>query len=445
MSAMQRSAADTPTRTRSTALRTGWRIFRRVVIALVLLITLTALYLMHTPAPPPLPTSFPHWSRQPTPWRMPVRRLDALPPHTDPRNPFEIDLRGRDLSSLDLRNRAADLAWASFDTATVWPAREKLPAEFDPHRVMELGMNPGLGIRALHERGITGRGVGIAVIDMPMLITHQEYIARLRLYEDIGFSPAAAYLGDHNFATMHGCATASIAAGKTVGVAPEAELYFICVNMRNFPYLTRGCVTLRHYAVAVRRIIAINRSRPADRKIRAISLSIGWHVGANATDGAADINAAIADASAAGIFVTSSSLARTHGLKFHGLGRDPMADPDDFTAYRPGHFWGEDFNRDPSIIAGHLLVPMDHRTLAAPGADDDYAHYGSGGWSWCTPYLAGVYALAAQADPAITPHRFWPAALKTGRTITFEDSSGAHSLGTILDPPALIDSLMSHP
>ena len=64
--------------------------------------------------------------------------------------------------------------------------------------------------------------------------------------------------------------------------------------------------------------------------------------------------------------------------------------------------------------ADQLLVPMDHRTVAAPGGDNEYAHYASGGWSWCTPYIAGAYALACQVNSTLTPDQFWAAALKTG-------------------------------
>jgi hypothetical protein len=50
---------------------------------------------------------------------------------------------------------------------------------------------------------------------------------------------------------------------------------------------------------------------------------------------------------------------------------------------------------------------MDSRTTASPGATDQYVFYGIGGMSWAVPYIAGVYALAVQVDPAITPERFW--------------------------------------
>jgi hypothetical protein len=43
-----------------------------------------------------------------------------------------------------------------------------MPQDFDWERIMELGKNPGLGIRKLHTQGITGRGIGIAIIDQTL-------------------------------------------------------------------------------------------------------------------------------------------------------------------------------------------------------------------------------------------------------------------------------------
>jgi len=46
-----------------------------------------------------------------------------------------VDLRGRDVSKLDLRNAFADLDHAEYDSLTRWPERARMPADFDPDRV----------------------------------------------------------------------------------------------------------------------------------------------------------------------------------------------------------------------------------------------------------------------------------------------------------------------
>ena len=88
---------------------------------------------------------------------------------------------------------------------------------------MEWGKNSGLGILQLRAQGVTGQGVNAAVIDGPLLTEHQEYADRLQLYEEINI------LDPKWEAAPHGSAVASLALGKTVGVAPEANLYYVAM------------------------------------------------------------------------------------------------------------------------------------------------------------------------------------------------------------------------
>jgi len=362
------------------------------------------------------------------PWHSkPVTAIPQYDPNST--NPLQMDLRGRDLRGLDLRDALAGLQHADFDDRTSWPAVEKRPAGFDPGKIMELGKNPGLGLRQLHQQGITGRGVGIAILDKPLLVEHQEYAERLRFYEEIN-------IGRSRNADMHGGAVASIAVGKTVGVAPEADLYYIAKFNGdfgadgftwNFEYPARG----------ICRILEINEQLPAERKIRVISISVGW---SPEQKGYEPITEAAEKAKAAGMLVICSSVERIHGFKFHGLGRAPLADPDDANSYEPGAWWARKFYED-GRPEERLLVPMDARTTASPTGADEYVHYCRGGWSWAIPYIAGMYALAVQAEPALTPERFWALALKTGHTIELHHHGKTYQFGPILNPVGLIETL----
>jgi len=351
------------------------------------------------------------------------RPLTSLPRY-DPESvsPFQVRLQGQDLRGFDVLDRLPDLLQASFDSHTQWP--EELPEGFDPERSLELGKNPGLGLRALHEKGITGRGVSIAIIDHRLLVEHVEYADRLRLYEELhSFEPKAS---------MHGTAVASIAVGKTVGVAPEADLYYISsfwVTSNPLPWarllsrvvvfqvksargeapaepqMGREMVDFRWAARAIERVLDLNRDLPAARKIRAITIEVGWAPGQR---GYEEATAAVERAKEEGVFVVSSSLSDTHGMRFHGLGREPLSDPEDPASYQPVTAWG------PGLDEPTLLIPMDARATAAPSGEADYAFYRQGGWSWVAPYLAGLYALGCQVDPDLTPELFWETALETG-------------------------------
>lgn len=383
-----------------------------------------------TATPTLTPLTFHKIDREPAPLnfrRGAATEVSTYDPNSD--QPWQVDLRSYDLSFLDLSDALDDLMHATFDSQTTWPPAERMPSDFDWQRIMGLGKNPGLGVHSLHEQGFTGRGVGLAIIDQTLLVNHQEYADQLRLYEE------AENITEGWLVTqMHGPAVASIAVGKTVGVAPEADLYYIATNVvgadnkRDFTYVARS----------IHRILEVNQQLPAGRKIRVISISVGW---SPEETGYTEVTEAVEEANAAGIFVVSSNLEETYNFKFHGLGRAPLADPDAFESYVPGSFWAKSYSPDAAWLQERLLIPMDSRTTASPTGPNDYVFYREGGWSWSIPYIAGVYALVAQVDPAITPDRFWALALETSRTTKIEYSRQTVSFGPILDPAALIKAL----
>ncbi len=344
---------------------------------------------------------------------------------------FDYDVRSTDLSSEDLTNRLDDLLYTTYDSKTKWP--EKLPEEFNPTELMELYKNPGFNIRELHKQGITGKGVGIAIVDQTLLVDHVEYKDRIKMYEEnenAGKNPAF----------MHGAAVASIAAGKTVGVAPEADVYYIAgdlgtVNNGEFKFDFSFC------AKNIDRILEVNESLPEENKIRVISLTTGWN---SSHKGYKEITEAVKRAKEAGILVVSSSLDDTYGYRFQGLGKYPMSDADNLESYRPGSWWRDDaemFLKHSMTGPTYLYVPMDLRCTASPTGVNDYAVYSSGGWSWSIPYIAGVYALACQVKPDITYDEFWNIALETGNSIDIKINGYNYKMKKIINPVGIIDSL----
>ena len=148
-------------------------------------------------------------------------------------------------------------------------------------------------------------------------------------------------------------------------------------------------------------------------------------------------------AKAKDILVLCTSVEKIYeGFDFGGLGRSPLADPDIFGAYEPGLFLTGAFKQGRlSPNESCFWVPMDSRTTASPGGHDEYVFYREGGFSWAVPYIAGVYALAVQVDPNITPKRFWALAIKTGRIIKLNRKGKKYRFGPILDPVKLITVL----
>jgi hypothetical protein len=192
-----------------------------------------------------------------------------------------------------------------------------------------------------------------------LLTEHREYADRLRWYDEIDAAPDEP-------AGWHSTAVASIAAGRTVGVAPESDLYFVGLGMNwkgepfgNLLVAARRAVhTGLPVALAIRRILEMNRHLEPGRKIRVISISMG---GGPALLGLNQTGDAIAEARRAGLFVSTADL---------------------------------------------RLTPMGPVTIASPGGPDAYTTHQRPAGSWAIAWWAGRYALACQEDPCMTPERF---------------------------------------
>lgn len=343
------------------------------------------------------------------------------------------DLCGRDLSAADLTANLDDLLAASFDSETTWPPR--LPLAFSPEHVMELGRNPGLGLRELHSQGITGRGVGVAVIGPALLVEHTEYVGRLRLYEELHCADTAA--------TPYGAAAASLAVGRTVGVAPEAALYYLAeTHTTGRPALSGEPkagqpVDLRSLARSIHRLRDTNRRLPGDRKIRVIAIPAAWE----ATDVAyQELAAAVWAAEEDGMFVISGSLGAERGLRFAGVARDPLDDPDDLASYEPP-LRTQLAPRQVGAGALPLLVPLDSRCMAAASGSRDYVFRREGRWNLMVSYLAGLYALCCQVRPDVTPEQFWAVAIETGDPVRMGRYGRGRPLGLLANPRRLVRAL----
>ena len=359
--------------------------------------------------------------------------LDSLRKYSEnSTKPFERDFRSYDPSNLDLRNNLIELLHSDFDSKTKWP--KSLPLGFNPDSIMEIGKNPGLNIRKLHKEGITGKGVGIAIIDQNLLIDHYEYKDQLRMYEEI-------HAPRKQPAQMHGPAVASIAVGKEVGVAPEADLYYISSSNGSlfaaikYKLFNNPDINPKWYAKSIYRILDINRTLPEGEKIRVISISFG--------SDRKNFLKAIEDAGKEGVFVISSSLSKTHNLRFNGLGKNCLTNPDDNLSYFPGSWWSNSFYKNPDKfkIDSTLMIPMDSRCTASQSGIDSYVFYSNGGWSWSIPYIAGLYALACQVKPSVTPQEFWNKALETGDEFEIEKNNIKYKFGKIVNPVKLIEVL----
>ncbi|BCJ93679.1 hypothetical protein acsn021_12480 [Anaerocolumna cellulosilytica] len=329
----------------------------------------------------------------------------------------EVEIRSADLTQTDLSDELENLLLTTYDSKTKWP--DNLPEGFDPDKIMERCKDPGLGVRNLHKEGITGKNVGIAIIDQELLTKHEEFAKQLKYYSENDF------IKTKYPAAMHGAAVASIAVGKTCGVAPEANLYYIAENFITKDYTGR-------VAEDINELLDLNKTLKEEEKIRVISIS--WGAEEMESDGYKDLKKAYQRANEEGVFVITTSLLEDDredikGVNFIGMEKTKLTDPNDFSTYGKTS-WAEEMD---FYKKDYLCIPMDNRCVAAPTGINDYAIYQSGGLSWSVPYLAGVYALACQVKPDINFNEFWKIALET--------AVANEKLDMIINPQGIIEKL----
>ena len=193
-------------------------------------------------------------------------------------------------------------------------------------------------------------------------------------------------------------------------------------------------------AKAIDRVLEINEHLPNHGKIRVVSISTGiltWEIGGRA------LRAAIDRANEAGVFVITTSPWINFDFRLMGLGRHPMADPNELSSFEPGFFFYNDFFQEHTWYLENniLFVPMDSRTSTAHTGNVDYRFCRSGGLSWAAPWLAGMYALCVQVYPDITPELFIQLAFETGDEISLFRGGNIYTLRTVINPIRLIERL----
>ena len=321
-------------------------------------------------------------------------------------SPYE-DVTGRDLQSFESQLDSNIIRTFLFDEKTVWPEKYSAYSTF----LISNGKNPGLGIRQLHQQGITGRGVTIAIIDQNICLDNPEYANKIIEYYDVGCNKPS------NQSSMHGPAVASLLVGDSIGTAPDAKLYFVAAPSWN--------QDAKYQADALNWIIAKNSSLPDGEKIRAVSVSADPS-GADFIKNIPDWDSAYVHAVNAGILIIDCS--NEHGIT--NFCYYDINDPDNVAACTLG-LPGEAFTNDTNRIC----IPVSLRTTAEEyiAGSFSYQFFGRGGLSWAEPYLVGVLALGWQLRPDISGDEM-KLLIRKSAYLTY---SGA----LILQPKAFIDSV----
>ena len=293
----------------------------------------------------------------------------------------------------------------TFSTRTIFPEDWQQKAS----DLLERCKDPGLGVRQLHEGGITGEGVSVAIIDQPMYQNHPEFEGKILEYRD--FDTGSSF-------SMHGPAVTSLLAGETIGTAPGAKVYYGAVPSWQ--------ADAQYYADALEWIIETNETLPEEEKIRVVSVSAApsSQVFANEDSWLPMVQRAEEN----GMIVLDCT--DEHGVIAPCY--YSAEDPDDFSLVKVGF---KDSGEGTMLPTDDLFAPCSSRTVAEQYLENEpsYAYYGNGGLSWSIPYAAGVLAMGFQLRPEMTGEEMLNCLMDTA--YVREDGF------KIINPPAFIEAL----
>jgi len=238
----------------------------------------------------------------------------------------------------------------------------------DLDATLSYGVDPGLGVKVLHELGYTGGDVVIAYADQGIKQPfNEEYKDNIIEYHDLTEGKETD--------SMHGASVLSLLCGTNIGTAPDAKVYFISYyTMDNFSSYDLGeCLD---------EAMKINKGLDSKDQIKMIGYSNNVR---DDLDGKEDFIKKIKEAEDSGIMVF-----------FCG-------------DYVGGRFekYSDKSNPDNLILElgdlneGVAVVPESGRTTVVQ--NDEYQYWlDDGGLSWTMPYMLGLYAIALGIDPTLT-------------------------------------------
>src|SRR4051794_26456731 len=288
----------------------------------------------------------------------------------------------------------------------------------------------------LWQRGITGAGVGVAVIDTGVAGSASDFKAAdgsSRIVANVVTSPAATTAGD---GFGHGTHVAGIIAGnsfnrpygdpfrgKYVGMAPEADLVTIKASD------DAGNATVLDVINGI--AFAVDHKR--DFNIRVLNLSLSTDTPQSyKTD---PLDAAVEYAWQKGIVVVAA--AGNRGTAADAVQYAPANDPyvisvggeDESADYGKGARadWSSTGVTQDGLVKPDVMAPGAHMVsvLAAssafqtlcPGCSIGGAYFKAGGTSMAAPVVAGAAALLLQARPSLSPDQVKSLLMATDKPI----------------------------
>ena len=226
-------------------------------------------------------------------------------------------------------------------------------------------------VKNLHEQGIDGRGVNIAVIDFAFETIPDE------LKECIIFHQNCKYDYEVHF---HGTTVATQIAGKNLGIAPKSNIYFYGTRQK------RDNIIIDDYDA----LCDIYEKNKNGANIKIVNIS------ASKQRQNEKYNEIINKLLEQGCFVIDSSV---FGENFTCINRNPNTGKLYYSDWQEATMKDGKYNEKIAIITGCKMTPL-------VTTEHDYLYCGQATYSWAIPKLVGFFALALQIQSDLTYDEF---------------------------------------
>lgn len=233
-------------------------------------------------------------------------------------------------------------------------------------------------IKLLHNEGIDGTGINIAVIDFCFNIIPQELEECLYSYKNYSKSTEPHF---------HGTIVSTQICGKNLGVAPKAKLWFYGTGQGEKNIIPDSIEALKD----------IYNQNKKGANIKIINISGSRHTQNP------EYNNLIQKLLLQGCIIIDSP---TFAENFTSINKDPNTQCYYYSDWQLSHMKRAELLSKITVPTGGKMTPL-------ITTKNDYLYCGQATYSWSIPIISGYFALALQVNPDLTYDQFVELAYKT--------------------------------
>lgn len=309
-----------------------------------------------------------------------------------------LDLSDKDLSNVSLEV----LSKVAFSSTTIWPSQSKLPKSFNPQGILKHTTTTNEGVKNLHNQGIDGEGIAIAVIDNRFQGENHIEFENANL---IKCTLNNAEIGDYHF---HMEDVLAKLCGKNLGIAPKSKVLYYEVSDEE------DC------SLDVLNALKDIKTRILNgEQIRIINYSYSLSDDDNQFKFQQECMKLVEELKQLNCELIDST---RFGEQFFCCGTTFLNIEDEIDYYTPASFAkGKPYE---SKVKDKINILCSGRTIPEFCTTDGYKYEAIDCFSWTIPQCVGYYTLCLQINPDLTFDQFTEVCQMSGET----SSSGLHIL-----------------